>query len=1779
MEDLTNMTSKLGGHSDTLTGITLALGQSWGKAKLMAQDTNQMIERGVPVWDLLVKVTGKTTSELTKMMEAGELGRPVIEKLIRAMGEESVGASSRAMATLGGQVNMLGDAWHKFEDALLQDKTEGLLKRIVTGWTLIFESVAQTLNKPIDDKIADLDEKLKKRQTSPFISGLASVQNSLGLGNTESELIAQRDALIKSKSVAAIEMKQANEAAERNKKAQQMANDTAKAKSLEIEKIHEFGTAQQKENIALDEAREKYGTLTQAMREQIHAKEFSKEISAANRSAHKEESEAHKAATEAAREAKKEQEGYKKLIESTPIGEYNAKMSELNNALQKGGIDQQTYNELMGEAAAKYEKGTVGIDKMTAAEKERQRVFDNTARGKFEKSSDELRLGKGSMSELEYANKQDKIGVDYLHESGLNKDAKTKIDAATEATKAFEEATKKASKATFDLGSQGSMAFDGLLGGISAMTGAFENMSDTLSKHKSTFDEIGATYSKNMQMEGMTTEQRATLTKQYYDDKKQYEAANLNSSLAGMRQIVGATSKMFSENSSARKAMHAVEMTLSVIEIAMTLKKTVAKVAEGASTMFAQSGWAGFAGVAAMAAVMAGLGFAMAGGGSKEAVLPEHIKTTGTVLGDSEAQSHSINNIVSKLDEIHAREYPELRNIADSMNELKTSISSMIASIFKMGGVKMATPIQLNNDNSAKMMALSGVTALASGVSAGLGVAGAVSGLVGSGMATGIGLALGAATAGVGLVVSAAIWALSKVPVIGDIINGITSFISNGLFGKKTATVKDGGININAQSMGSVIDSGSIDGAVSTIIDTKKSSWFSTSHKISEILTALDDGVKYGLGKVFSSMAVAVGTFWDFIGGDVKKGLDKIRSFTIPFANIKTFGLKEADIQKAFEDYSSMTFDNLVKHVFGGFVTQFQAMGESLTDTMNRLITDTVQVKTAFTKMGANMSQTNDHLIIFSESMIGMAGGLKNLIALTDNFTNKFTSKEVKNKMSVDDIKAFASNTANQEALKSQGLDMTVIDKVLAAIDDKGITAADVTALKDSIGSLGSTLATKASEASAKSDKYSLPDAAAAYEKAFNYVTATKFTGNAAWNEIVGGKDYSKVASEDFHDYNAGKKANLTAAQWLAVAMKDPEFKRTILSNDAQKSQGMAELAALGLPTDEKTYNTNKAAEAAIAKPIESLTVSALELTDALGTVTDNLANYAKIVEATANITKTAGENIDATRANDIAGLSTQNEKEAKLAYYTTLDTKKWLDDTLAGEQRIYDLRHTAAEVSIAVLNRNIEKIKNEATATDKLNGYTQQRINLLKQEFVVSQFSAYDKKLVELRTSITSLNFTSTESEIANVKKGIDDLVATFPEITDADTDKVVNPIKALIKLLIDSASGTSIKEAARTLTDFRKSISNWVTGMKTTSLGNSESRMNAAQEDFTKKYDIVTDKTDKYSNVEKSEAMSGMTGAADKLIGAIHDWGANGDKAQALISGADGVMAKMESLPDVASMQALTFDALKESNGLLESIKDATNATADALGKPVVSNTRAMTEAEMTDYLANIGKSAANTQTTYESVDKFKNAESILGTKIDNIKVDFSEIKTAPITIEPISLSLDTSGISSILNSQLVVLSDIRTALNKGIPSSGGGSGVTNNGANSGNNNVINLSIGGGEFGAGTVIPSIAGAIGNAANDSPVKPFFGDGSGNTPPPGSVTTKPFFSANAPGIETYFEPGALKKSYILPSEENIAFYKYTSAHPEITDELEKGVAFNAEIDAYKQKLATEGKRR
>ncbi|MGR2663681.1 tape measure protein [Chromobacterium haemolyticum] len=118
LKSIADRAAQTGGGFETLHRITLALGQAWTKGKLQGEEAMQLSEAGVPVWDHLAKILGKTTEEIHELSEKGRLGRDVIKALISEIGKSADGAAEAQMKSLGGM-------WSNFIDNI-----EGALNRL-----------------------------------------------------------------------------------------------------------------------------------------------------------------------------------------------------------------------------------------------------------------------------------------------------------------------------------------------------------------------------------------------------------------------------------------------------------------------------------------------------------------------------------------------------------------------------------------------------------------------------------------------------------------------------------------------------------------------------------------------------------------------------------------------------------------------------------------------------------------------------------------------------------------------------------------------------------------------------------------------------------------------------------------------------------------------------------------------------------------------------------------------------------------------------------------------------------------------------------------------------------------------------------------------------------------------------------------------------------------------------------------------------------------------------------------------------------------------------------------------------------------------------------------------------------------------------------------------------------------------------------------------------------------------------------------------------------------
>jgi tape measure domain-containing protein len=188
LQALIDQNAAAGGSQEDLSGKVLALGQAWAKQKLQGEEILQLVERGVPVWDLLQKSTGKNVVELQKLSEEGKLGRKVIADLIEEIGKANEGAAGRGLNALSGLVARASARWLEFRQSVVD---AGVGEYFSQQMKLLLDSTGglDGLARKVSAAIIAVVEGLKGlgQTLAPFVSVIGNV--TLGLARNAEALI------------------------------------------------------------------------------------------------------------------------------------------------------------------------------------------------------------------------------------------------------------------------------------------------------------------------------------------------------------------------------------------------------------------------------------------------------------------------------------------------------------------------------------------------------------------------------------------------------------------------------------------------------------------------------------------------------------------------------------------------------------------------------------------------------------------------------------------------------------------------------------------------------------------------------------------------------------------------------------------------------------------------------------------------------------------------------------------------------------------------------------------------------------------------------------------------------------------------------------------------------------------------------------------------------------------------------------------------------------------------------------------------------------------------------------------------------------------------------------------------------------------------------------------------------------------------------------------------------------------------------------------------------
>lgn len=138
---LGDVAAVLGGGTETVKGLGIAIGQMNAKGKVSAEEMMQLAERGVPAWQFLADSMGLSVAEVQKLGSEGKLlAKDAIPAIMAGMEKTFGGGTQEYMKTTKGQFENLTESAQQFAGQLTQP-----------AYTWLGTTVLPALNAALDD--------------------------------------------------------------------------------------------------------------------------------------------------------------------------------------------------------------------------------------------------------------------------------------------------------------------------------------------------------------------------------------------------------------------------------------------------------------------------------------------------------------------------------------------------------------------------------------------------------------------------------------------------------------------------------------------------------------------------------------------------------------------------------------------------------------------------------------------------------------------------------------------------------------------------------------------------------------------------------------------------------------------------------------------------------------------------------------------------------------------------------------------------------------------------------------------------------------------------------------------------------------------------------------------------------------------------------------------------------------------------------------------------------------------------------------------------------------------------------------------------------------------------------------------------------------------------------------------------------------------------------------------------------------------------------------------
>ena len=447
-----------------------------------------------------------------------------------------------------------------------------------------------------------------------------------------------------------------------------------------------------------------------------------------------------------------------------------------------------------------------------------------------------------------------------------------------------------------------------------------------------------------------TSKNQAEVKEKYKHDEILLTKKAQTTEIAGYMQLAGAMGSMFAEGSKEADAFRRIQAGIAMVS------GITAVLEQGKGDPYTS-----FPRMAAMAATVATLlanaGIAFGGiGGTKTTTTSDAFSSmkantgTGSILGDTEAQSESISKAMETLKDFAKPQYQVLSSMNKYLAEIASNIGGVTSLLIQQGGFAFGE----------------GFTASDSGYKNNLD--------------------WGNSAKGGALLLQPINSIISKIPIVGELnkmFGDIVGSVMGGLFGKTSVSqsLKDSGITFADTLLSSAIKE--FNGQAYQTIETtvSKKSWFSksSSTSVSSYFEALDSETNRQFSLVLDGIYNTVLMSGKALDTSSEALTNQLNNFVVSIGKISLKDKTGAEIQETLQAVFGKISDDIAKSTFP-LITPFQKVGEGMFETLTRVATGMEEAKFYIDRLGQSFTKLSYTDILNPQGNVGFEALLQSII-------------------------------------------------------------------------------------------------------------------------------------------------------------------------------------------------------------------------------------------------------------------------------------------------------------------------------------------------------------------------------------------------------------------------------------------------------------------------------------------------------------------------------------------------------------------------------------------------------------------------------------------------------------------------------------------------------------------------------------------------------------------------------------------------------------------------------